>query len=163
MPKRGANYVYHLGTAFSESDPSSCFNSFTQDFPSFPLRQPPHLHFSYSLDMNVILPHDSSHFLHPFSRPLPDLKHLSLPQSSSAASSSTRKLKRSHVELNRSHSISDNNPQALDSIFHNFNAPPPIIPHSKLARNRRQKLSEKTRCLSKLMPWDKKMDTGTML
>ncbi|KAL5538180.1 hypothetical protein UlMin_044230 [Ulmus minor] len=34
---------------------------------------------------------------------------------------------------------------------------------SQLARQRRQKLSEKTRCLQKLLPWDKKMDMATML
>ncbi|KAK7272317.1 hypothetical protein RJT34_28832 [Clitoria ternatea] len=38
-----------------------------------------------------------------------------------------------------------------------------MIPQSNLARQRRQKLSEKTRCLQKLMPWDKKMDQGTLL
>ncbi|KAK7261044.1 hypothetical protein RIF29_27347 [Crotalaria pallida] len=54
------------------------------------------------------------------------------------------------------------------------NAPPPPplpssssssihIPQSNLARQRRQKLSEKTRCLQKLMPWDKKMDQATLL
>ncbi|XP_004487384.1 uncharacterized protein [Cicer arietinum] len=39
----------------------------------------------------------------------------------------------------------------------------PLIPQSNLARQRRQKLSEKTRCLQKLMPWDKKMDQATLL
>ncbi|CAN4103434.1 unnamed protein product [Withania somnifera] len=34
---------------------------------------------------------------------------------------------------------------------------------SSATRMRRQKLSEKTRCLEKLLPWDKKMDTATML
>ncbi|TKY48776.1 dimerization protein [Spatholobus suberectus] len=38
-----------------------------------------------------------------------------------------------------------------------------VIPQSSLARQRRQKLSEKTRCLQKLMPWDKKMDQATLL
>jgi hypothetical protein len=41
--------------------------------------------------------------------------------------------------------------------------PSSLIPQSKLARQRRQKLSEKTRCLQKLMPWDKKMDQATLL
>ncbi|KAK4286229.1 hypothetical protein QN277_002815 [Acacia crassicarpa] len=39
----------------------------------------------------------------------------------------------------------------------------PVIPQSSLARQRRQKLSDKTRCLQKLMPWDKKMDQATLL
>uniref|UniRef100_A0A0V0HWX4 Putative transcription factor bHLH69-like n=1 Tax=Solanum chacoense TaxID=4108 RepID=A0A0V0HWX4_SOLCH len=34
---------------------------------------------------------------------------------------------------------------------------------SSTTRLRRQKLSEKIRCLEKLLPWDKKMDTATML
>ncbi|KAM6549099.1 hypothetical protein CsatB_020775 [Cannabis sativa] len=38
-----------------------------------------------------------------------------------------------------------------------------IPPSSLLARKRRQKLSDKTRCLQKLLPWDKKMDMATML
>lgn len=43
-------------------------------------------------------------------------------------------------------------------------SPPPMIPRgSALARKRRQKLSEKTRCLERLLPWDKKMDMATML
>ncbi|XP_022989032.1 transcription factor bHLH117-like [Cucurbita maxima] len=37
------------------------------------------------------------------------------------------------------------------------------IPRSALTRQRRQKLSDKTRCLQKLLPWDKKMDISTML
>lgn len=38
-----------------------------------------------------------------------------------------------------------------------------VMPQSKLARRRRQKLSEKTQSLRKLMPWDTKMDMATML
>ncbi|KAH1098657.1 hypothetical protein J1N35_015578 [Gossypium stocksii] len=79
------------------------------------------------------------------------------------SSSSPPKSKRTRLDLVLPHS--DNNPQTLDSIVKSFNAPPPppIIPHSELARKRRQKRSEKTRCLQKLMPWDKKMDMATML
>ncbi|XP_061364384.1 transcription factor bHLH117 [Gastrolobium bilobum] len=40
---------------------------------------------------------------------------------------------------------------------------PSVIPQSNLARQRRQKLSEKTRCLQKLMPWDTKMDQATLM
>ncbi|XP_041003428.1 transcription factor bHLH117 [Juglans microcarpa x Juglans regia] len=40
---------------------------------------------------------------------------------------------------------------------------PAVMPHSKLASRRRQKLSEKTQSLRKLMPWDTKMDMATML
>ncbi|XP_062106186.1 transcription factor bHLH117 [Humulus lupulus] len=45
-----------------------------------------------------------------------------------------------------------------------FSSSPKMIPRaSVLARKRRQKLSDKTRCLQKLLPWDKKMDMATML
>ncbi|KAB2610586.1 transcription factor bHLH117 [Pyrus ussuriensis x Pyrus communis] len=39
--------------------------------------------------------------------------------------------------------------------------PSPSLPGSALARQRRQRLSDKTRCLQKLLPWDKKMDSAT--
>ncbi|KAH0984167.1 hypothetical protein GBA52_011344 [Prunus armeniaca] len=40
---------------------------------------------------------------------------------------------------------------------------PSLSPHaSSLARGRRQKLSDKTRCLEKLLPLDRKMDTATV-
>ncbi|XWS39549.1 hypothetical protein CRYUN_Cryun18bG0064800 [Craigia yunnanensis] len=150
------------------SDPSF-FNFFTEDFPSLPLEpQLPDLDYSlYSSSHPSKIPDllpDSTHFLDFFSKPLPNLHSLEqlrcqprLPGSSS----STPKLKRTRLDLNLSGS--DKNPQTLDSIVQSFNSPPPIIPHSELARKRRQKLSEKIRCLQKLMPWDKKMDTGTML
>ncbi|KAM5580748.1 transcription factor bHLH117 [Rosa sericea] len=41
---------------------------------------------------------------------------------------------------------------------------PVVVPRgSSLARKRRQTLSDKMRCLQKLLPWEKKMDTATML
>ena len=51
------------------------------------------------------------------------------------------------------------NPQTLDSIVQSC----AVMPPSKLARRRRQKLSEKTQSLHRLMPWDTKMDIATML
>ncbi|KAL4283387.1 hypothetical protein GQ457_16G017370 [Hibiscus cannabinus] len=75
--------------------------------------------------------------------------------------SSSPKPKCSRLNLTLSHS--DINSQNLDSIMKSFNAHASIIPFSLLDRNQRQKLSEKTRCLQNLMPWDKKMDTSTML
>ncbi|XVE66295.1 hypothetical protein DITRI_Ditri08aG0069200 [Diplodiscus trichospermus] len=150
------------------SDPSS-FNFFTQDFPSLPL-QPQLPDVDYSLCSSSFPPNipdvlSSTHFFHFFSKSLPDLHSLEQPPRQprlpGSSSSSTPKLKRTRLDSNVSDS--DKNPQNLDSIFQSFNSPPPIIPHSELARKRRQKLSEKIRCLQKLMPWDKKMDTGTML
>ncbi|KAK9285074.1 hypothetical protein L1049_024259 [Liquidambar formosana] len=40
---------------------------------------------------------------------------------------------------------------------------PSLMPQSSLARQRRQRVSDKTRYLQKLMPWDRKMDMATML
>ncbi|XP_039054643.1 transcription factor bHLH117-like [Hibiscus syriacus] len=100
----------------------------------------------------------STHLLHDL-RPL---HHHRIPLLPASPTSSAPKPKRSRLDLALSHS-DNNNPQTLDSIVKSFNAPAPIIPYSDLARKRRQKLGEKTRCLQKLMPWDKKMDTGTML
>ncbi|XVE92872.1 hypothetical protein REPUB_Repub01dG0141000 [Reevesia pubescens] len=170
-----------------QSDDPSCFNFFTQHhLPSDNLHlpqllQPPDhhddLHFSlYSSSLPAllppkiphphILPHDSSgtDFHHSFSKPLPELHFLQQPRlpACSSSSSSTRKLKRTRLDLNLCDSTANNNPQTLHSIVQSFNSPP-IIPHSELARKRRQTLSDKTRSLQKLMPWDKKMDTGTML
>ncbi|XP_050379928.1 transcription factor LRL3 [Argentina anserina] len=40
----------------------------------------------------------------------------------------------------------------------------PVAPRgSRIARKRRQTLADKTRCLQKLLPWEKKMDIATML
>ncbi|XP_043697728.1 transcription factor bHLH7 [Telopea speciosissima] len=39
----------------------------------------------------------------------------------------------------------------------------PLMPQNMLARMRRKKISEKTQCLQKLLPWEKKMDIATML
>ncbi|EOX99201.1 DNA binding-like protein [Theobroma cacao] len=151
------------------SDPST-FNFFSQDFPSLPLEPQlpvPDLDSLYSSSLPTKIPDilpDSTQFLDFFNKPLPDLHSLEQPHrqphfTEPSVSSSTRKLKRTRLDLN----LSDNNPQTLDSIVQSFNSPSPVIPHSELARKRRQKLSDKTRCLQKLMPWDKKMDTGTML
>lgn len=79
-------------------------------------------------------------------------------------------------------STTTTNSQTLESIvqscyhYHvpnlnlNLNPPPVVLssqpavmPHSKLASRRRQKVSEKTQSLRKLMPWDTKMDMATML
>ncbi|KAA8524559.1 hypothetical protein F0562_010982 [Nyssa sinensis] len=55
----------------------------------------------------------------------------------------------------------------LSSYFAKHKPPeiqtPPVVPQSSVARQRRQRISERTRCLQKLLPWDKKMDMATML
>lgn len=38
-----------------------------------------------------------------------------------------------------------------------------VLQHKDLARDRRKKISDRTRSLQKLMPWDKKMDIATTL
>ncbi|OMO99915.1 hypothetical protein COLO4_13025 [Corchorus olitorius] len=179
----------NLQTLLPLSSDPSMFNFFgqpqDQDFPSLPLEvEPPPLHPLYSASASL-LPHpqipdsdplpDSTQFLDFFSKPLPDLHSLEQPRptrrhpqpkpqlfhSSSSSASSARKLKRSRFDLNV---VSHNDPQTLDSIVQSFNAPPPPPPPRLLPpRTGRQKLSDKIRCLQKLMPWDKKMDTVTML
>ncbi|KAG1347270.1 transcription factor bHLH53 [Cocos nucifera] len=39
----------------------------------------------------------------------------------------------------------------------------PVVPSSEIARQRRKRISDRTRILETLMPWDRRMDTGTML
>lgn len=39
----------------------------------------------------------------------------------------------------------------------------PAVPSSEIARQRRKKISDRTRILETLMPWERRMDTGTML
>ncbi|KAL6135296.1 hypothetical protein ACLB2K_067524 [Fragaria x ananassa] len=53
---------------------------------------------------------------------------------------------------------------AASSAYQLYPSPPVVAPRgSRLARERRQTLSDKTRCLQKLLPWENKMDTATML
>ncbi|CAI9783574.1 unnamed protein product [Fraxinus pennsylvanica] len=47
--------------------------------------------------------------------------------------------------------------------FGPYRSPRAVAPSSTLARQRRQRISDKTRCLQKLLPWDKMMDMTTML
>ncbi|CAI9783573.1 unnamed protein product [Fraxinus pennsylvanica] len=47
--------------------------------------------------------------------------------------------------------------------FGPYRSPGAVAPSSTLARQRRQRISDKTRCLQKLLPWDKRMDMATML
>lgn len=99
----------------------------------------------------------SPHFFH--------LPHLhSLEHSQAQAYLSESPSKRARVDSMTSPSrLSD--PQTLDSIVQScyYLNRPVVIPQSKLARRRRQKLSEKMQGLQKLMPWDTKMDMSTML
>ncbi|XP_039038064.1 transcription factor bHLH117-like [Hibiscus syriacus] len=133
------------------------------DFPPLPLHhsQLNDLDFSlYSSDTPDTDNNNSRPLLLHDLRPL----HHRIPPLPASPTASAPKPKRGRLDLAPSHS-ENNHPQTLDSIVKSFNAtaPVPIIPYSRLAREMRQKLSEKTRCLQKLMPWDKKMDTGTML
>ncbi|KAL2474645.1 BHLH domain-containing protein [Abeliophyllum distichum] len=47
--------------------------------------------------------------------------------------------------------------------FGPYRSPEAVAPSSTMARLRRQRISDKTRCLQKLLPWDKRMDMATML
>ncbi|KAL6140091.1 hypothetical protein ACLB2K_058392 [Fragaria x ananassa] len=57
----------------------------------------------------------------------------------------------------------DSSHQTL-AAYQLYPSPTVVAPRgSRLARERRQTLSDKTRCLQKLLPWESKMDTATML
>lgn len=125
---------------------------------------------------SVFVFHDSTSFPH-----LPDLRSLEQSSSSSLSplmSSSFNKRARVDSGLNPLQTL-EPMVRGCES-FQNFLLPyqykplpdftisaavPPAVqfPRSALARQRRQKLSDKTRCLQKLLPWDKKMDIATML
>lgn len=62
------------------------------------------------------------------------------------------------------HSLAVGSPAAaFNGKAFSSSSSPAMIPQSNLARQRRHKLSDKSRCLQKLMPWDKKMDQATLL
>ncbi|KAM7495179.1 hypothetical protein LguiB_029788 [Lonicera macranthoides] len=100
---------------------------------------------------------------------LPDLQSFEhLPNNFTVAESSQKPIK--------SISPPTVDPYTLDSILSNFQVSKSlaagkatekrcqrVVSHSALARERRQKISDKTRSLQKLLPWDKKMDMATML
>ncbi|XP_039035213.1 transcription factor bHLH117-like isoform X2 [Hibiscus syriacus] len=153
------SYLQPLLPLIYEQDPD-------HDFPPLPLQhsQLTDLDFSlYSSDTPDPDNNDNNTSLHLLLHDLRPLHHR-IPPLPASPTSSAPKPKRSRLDLTHSHS-DNHHPQTLDSAVKSFNAPAPapIIPYSHLARERRQKLGEKTRCLQKLMPWDKKMDTGTML
>lgn len=100
---------------------------------------------------------------------LPDLQSFEqLPKNFAVAEPSQKRIK--------SISPPTVDPYTLDSILSNFQISksltagkatekrtPQAVFHSAVARERRQKISDKTQSLQKLLPWDKKMDMATML
>lgn len=87
---------------------------------------------------------DSTHQLfHFFSQPS---HHLPPFNNSSSSPSSSRK-----------------RPRFDSSVCPNHVLSPPVQPQRELARQRRQNISDKVRCLQKLMPCEKKMDIATTL
>ncbi|KAL7000228.1 hypothetical protein U1Q18_001376 [Sarracenia purpurea var. burkii] len=105
-------------------------------------------------------------------RQLPDLRCLEHAQDNFAFTESSSKKR---VKLNP-FSQTNTDPRTLELMIGNFqisnqftglNPPevqvPTVVPQSVLARQRRQRISDKTRCLQKLLPWDKKMDMATVL
>ncbi|XP_044467021.1 transcription factor bHLH117-like [Mangifera indica] len=89
------------------------------------------------------VPDSTHHLFHFFSKPshhLPPFNNLS------STSSSSRK-----------------RPRFDSSVCPNHEFLPPVQPQNELARQRRQNISDKVRCLQKLMPCEKKMDTATTL
>ncbi|KAF8391451.1 hypothetical protein HHK36_023756 [Tetracentron sinense] len=96
----------------------------------------------------------------------PDTLHLQ--ENFSIVESSLKRLRSSSLtDSYKLDSIVRNLPSPNPSFFPLFHPPnppsPPVIPQSVLARQRRRKISDRTQCLQKLMPWDKKMDMATML
>ncbi|KAF8391455.1 hypothetical protein HHK36_023760 [Tetracentron sinense] len=96
----------------------------------------------------------------------PDTLHLQ--ENFSNVESSLKRLRSSSLtDSYKLDSIVRNLPSPNPSFFPLFHPPnppsPPVIPQSVLARQRRRKISDRTQCLQKLMPWDKKMDMATML
>ncbi|XAR68073.1 hypothetical protein NMG60_11003074 [Bertholletia excelsa] len=100
---------------------------------------------------------------------LPDLRSLEQGQDGFAFAESSRKRAKSF-------SSASSQPGSLGPISRNLHfanhigcfkppeiQPPAVFRQSALAKQRRRKISDKTRCLQKLMPWDKKMDYATML
>lgn len=105
-------------------------------------------------------PGTSSSFTH-----LPHLHSIEHAQLNHSSSSSSARNKRARFDYAAASSS-----QSLDSILqNNFNfqsytsAPPSVTPSNELPRQRRPRISDKTRSLQKLMPSDKKMDTATLL
>ncbi|GKV21346.1 hypothetical protein SLEP1_g31332 [Rubroshorea leprosula] len=138
---------------------SSCnFNFSTHDFPSLNPKQPELVLDSFQPPLPLTYPKfedclvDSTQSLDFFSKPLPGLCSLEKTQPRLAASS-----KRARLD-----SSMGNNTHTLQSAVQGFNSTQ-MVPQSDLAKQRRQKVSEKMRSLQKLMPWDKKMDNSTML
>nr|WIE96083.1 basic helix-loop-helix transcription factor [Loropetalum chinense var. rubrum] len=118
---------------------------------------------SFKLVSKGLDPIPNSNFHH-----LPDLRSLEQVHDEFSVAETSQKRVRSYSSSSESYT--------LDAIVRSFKlsnylgshkareAPvPPVIPQSALARQRRQRISDKTRCLQKLMPWDKKMDMATML
>ncbi|KAJ0053902.1 hypothetical protein Pint_02098 [Pistacia integerrima] len=90
-----------------------------------------------------LLPDSTYHLFHFF----PQLSHHLPPfNNSSSSPSSSRK-----------------RPRFDSSVCPNHVLSPPVQPQRELARQRRQNISDKVRCLQKLMPCEKKMDTATTL
>ncbi|KAJ0966070.1 hypothetical protein J5N97_027208 [Dioscorea zingiberensis] len=89
---------------------------------------------------------------------LPDLQCLESPDLASFTESSHKR--------SRSPPLVPSLPKAPPEMNLQLNAslrPSVVVPRSDIARQRRSRISDRTRILHGLMPWEKKMDTGTML
>ncbi|XP_052208593.1 uncharacterized protein LOC127812247 [Diospyros lotus] len=105
---------------------------------------------------------------------LPDLRSLEQLQEGFGFAESSRK-------RGKSFSLMSNDEMTIDAMVGNIRSsndfvssrspeirtprlPPAVaVPASVMARQRRQRISDKYRCLQKLLPWDRKMDIATML
>lgn len=148
---------------------AECTASSDGSFFKLPKSEPMNVYENTETEETAFVLHDSTPFPH-----LPDLRSLE------QCSSSFNKRARVDSMLNPLQMVEPTVVREYDG-FQNFFMPyqykpssdlittsatvsPTVqIPRSALARQRRQKLSDKTRCLQKLLPWDKKMDIATML
>ncbi|XP_039130376.1 transcription factor bHLH117 [Dioscorea cayenensis subsp. rotundata] len=89
---------------------------------------------------------------------LPDYQSLESPNLSSVTAESSHKRYRSPP-------LAPPFPKTPSEMNFQLNAGlrPSVVPRSDIARSRRNRISDRTQILQGLMPWEKKMDTGTML
>ncbi|XP_038712873.1 transcription factor bHLH117 [Tripterygium wilfordii] len=117
------------------------------------LTQPFDFFFSKALDLTGSLPFSHLPYLHSLEQPQTEQLQL--------ADSASRKRSRFDSVVTSSH------PQTFDSFavqnFQPGESSSRGTYNKELARKRRQNITDKLRCLQKLLPWDKKMDTATML
>lgn len=163
FPVATTSFYPHASSNFVAESTDSSDASFLK----LPKSEPMNVYGQTESEESAFLVHDSTSFPH-----LPDLRSLE------QCSSSFNKRARVDSVLNPVQMVEPmvRGSEGLQNFLVPYQYKPSLdltgsaavsptvqIPRSALARQRRQKLSDKTRCLQKLLPWDKKMDIATML